>query len=157
MQSITPFLWFNDQAEEAMNFYVSVFRNARILGVRRYGEAGPGPKGSVMTGSFVLDGQEFMALNGGPHYSFTPATSFFIRCETQDEIDHYWSKLGDGGQPMPCGWVTDRFGVTWQVVPSVLEQLLADKDPARAGRVMQAMLTMRKLDIAALKQARDGA
>lgn len=156
MQSITPFLWFNDQAEAAMNFYVSVFRNSRILGVRRYGEAGPGPKGSVMTASFVLDGQEFMALNGGPHYSFTPATSFFIRCETQDEVDHFWSKLGDGGQPMPCGWVTDRFGVTWQVVPTILEQLLEDKDPARAGRVMQAMLTMSKLDIAALKRARDG-
>ena len=157
MQSITPFLWFNDQAEDAMNFYVSVFRNSKILGVRRYGEAGPGPKGTVMTGSFVLDGQEFMALNGGPHYSFTPATSFFIRCETQDEVDHYWSKLGDGGQPMPCGWVTDRFGVTWQVVPTILEQLLADKDAARARRVMQAMLSMSKLDIAALKQARDGA
>lgn len=156
MQSITPFLWFNDQAEAAMNFYVSVFRNSRILGVRRYGEAGPGPKGSVMTASFVLDGQEFMALNGGPHYGFTPATSFFIRCETQDEVDHFWSKLGDGGQPMPCGWVTDRFGVTWQVVPTILEQLLEDKDPARAGRVMQAMLTMSKLDIAALKRARDG-
>ena len=157
MQKITPFLWFDGTAEEAMNLYVSMFKNSAIKGVSRYGDAGPGPKGTVMTASFELDGQEFVALNGGPHYSFTPAISFVINCQTQEEVDHYWDKLSAGGQEQPCGWVTDRFGVTWQVIPAVLMELLKDKDPRKSQNVMKAMCQMKKIDIAGLKLAHEQA
>ena len=156
MQKITPFLWFDNNAEQAANFYASVFRNSKIVNVARYGDAGPGPKGSVMTVKFQIEGQEFVALNGGPHYKMTPGTSFVVNCSTQDEVDHYWSKLADAGQIMDCGWLTDRFGVTWQIVPTILPELLTDKDPARSQRVMKVMLQMKKLDIAKLKQAYEG-
>lgn len=152
-QKITPFLWFDTQAEEAMNFYVSVFKNSRVGSVTRYGAAGPGPEGSVMTCTFELEGQEFVALNGGPHYAFTPAISFVVNCSTQDEVDELWQKLSAGGNPVQCGWLTDRFGVSWQIVPSVLGKLLNDPDPAKSQRVMQAMLGMIKLDLAALQRA----
>jgi predicted 3-demethylubiquinone-9 3-methyltransferase (glyoxalase superfamily) len=153
MPKITPFLWFNDQAEEAMNFYVSIFKNSRAGSVTRYGDAGPGPKGSVMTANFQLEGQEFTALNGGPQFPFTEAVSFVINCETQQEIDHYWDKLSAGGKPVQCGWLKDKFGLSWQVVPTVLSRLLADKDPKRSQRVMKAMLQMVKIDIARLQEA----
>ena len=153
MQKITPFLWFDGKAEEAMNFYVSVFKDSKVLSVARYGEAGPGPKGTVMTAAFELQGQKFVALNGGPQFTFTPAISFVVNCETQAEVDHHWEKLGAGGQPNRCGWLTDRYGVTWQIVPTILPQLLSDPDAAKAQRVMQAMLKMNKLDIAALERA----
>jgi predicted 3-demethylubiquinone-9 3-methyltransferase (glyoxalase superfamily) len=153
MQKITPFLWFDTQAEEAMLFYTSIFKHARPGTIRRYGEAGPGPAGSVMSCSFELEGQTFHALNGGPHFQFTPAISFFVNCETQAEVDALWAQLGDGGQPNRCGWLTDKFGVSWQIVPTVLGEMLQDKDPERARRVMQAMLQMQKLDIAQLKAA----
>lgn len=156
MQKIAPFLWFDGNAEEAMNFYVSIFKNSKIVSVSRYGEAGPGPKGSVMAATFVLDGQEFNALNGGPQYQFTPAISFFVKCETQPEIDEMWEKLGAGGAPNRCGWLTDKFGLSWQIVPPILGQLLQDKDPKKANRVMMAMLQMDKIDIAKLKQAYEG-
>lgn len=156
MQKITPFLWFNGNAEEAMNFYVSIFRNSRVMRVTRYGPAGPGPNGTVMSGTFQLEGQEFHALNGGPQYTFSPAISFFVNCETQAEVDALWDKLGAGGEPGRCGWLTDRFGVSWQIVPSILGTLLQDPDPVRSRRVMEAMLQMNKLDIARLQQARDG-
>jgi predicted 3-demethylubiquinone-9 3-methyltransferase (glyoxalase superfamily) len=152
-QKITPFLWFDGQAEEAMNFYVSVFRNSKTGTVRRYGEAGPGPKGSVMSAEFQLDGVDFIALNGGPHYQFTPAISMFVSCETQDEVDELWEKLSAGGAQQPCGWLQDRFGLSWQVIPRTLGQLLNDPDPAKSQRVMQAMLQMSKIDIAALQRA----
>ena len=153
MQKITPFLWFNDKAEEAMNFYLSIFRNSKVLGVTRYGEAGPGPKGTVMTANFVLDGQEFVALNGGPQFTFTPAISFVVNCETQQEVDEFWEKLSEGGKIDQCGWLTDKYGLSWQVVPTGLPRLLTDKDPAKAGRVMKAMLQMKKIDIARLQEA----
>ena len=153
MQKITPFLWFDGKAEEAMNFYVSVFKDSKVLSIARYGEAGPGPKGTVMTAAFELRGQKFVALNGGPQFTFTPAISFVVNCETQAEVDHYWEKLGAGGQPNRCGWLTDRYGVTWQIVPTILPQLLSDTDAGKAQRVMQAMLKMDKLDIAALERA----
>lgn len=152
-QKITPFLWFDDKAEDAANFYVSIFKNSRIGTVRRYGDAGPGPKGKVMTLTFELDGQPFFALNGGPHYTFSPAVSFFVNCETQQEVDELWDRLSAGGQPLRCGWLTDKFGLTWQIIPSVLGELLGDKDPEKSARVMQAMMQMVKLDIAGLKQA----
>ncbi|WP_205500376.1 VOC family protein [Rufibacter psychrotolerans] len=152
-QKITPFLWFNGNAEEAMHFYTSVFKDSKILNVMRYTQAGPGPKGSVMSGTFQLAGQEFMALNGGPQYAFTPAISFFVHCDTQAELDEYWDKFLDGGQPQQCGWIQDRFGVCWQIVPTALGQMLQDPDAEKAGRVMQAMLQMVKLDIATLRQA----
>ncbi len=155
-QKITPFLWFDSNAEEAGNYYVSVFPGAKLGKVARYGEAGPGPKGSVMTASFELFGLEFTALNGGPHYKFSPATSFVIHCDDQNEVDHYWDKLSAGGQVQQCGWLTDRFGVTWQVVPRVLLELIQDKDAAKAKRAMEAMLKMVKLDVAALKRAAAG-
>ena len=155
MQKITPFLWFDDQAEEAMNFYVSIFKNSRVGRVTRYGEAGPGPKGTVMSATFQLEGQEFFALNGGPLFSFTPAISFFVNCETQQEVDELWEKLSAGGKEERCGWLKDKYGLSWQIVPSILGQLLQDKDATKAQRVMQAMLQMNKIDIAGLKRAYD--
>jgi predicted 3-demethylubiquinone-9 3-methyltransferase (glyoxalase superfamily) len=155
MHKITPFLTFNDQAEEAMNFYVSIFRNSKILSVSRYGEGGPGPKGAVMTGTFELDGQEFMALNGGPSFTFSEGISLFVNCETQEEVDELWDKLSEGGEKGPCGWLKDKFGVSWQIIPSALGEMLSDPDPAKAQRAMQAMLQMSKIDIQKLKDARD--
>jgi predicted 3-demethylubiquinone-9 3-methyltransferase (glyoxalase superfamily) len=156
MQKIAPFLWFDGKAEEAMNFYTSVFKNSRVANVSRYGDSGPGPKGTVMAGTFELEGQEFIALNGGPMFSFTPAVSFLVHCDTQQEIDDFSGKLGEGGEIQPCGWLKDKFGLSWQIVPRILSTLLQDKDPAKAGRVMQAMMQMKKLDIATLKQAHEG-
>jgi predicted 3-demethylubiquinone-9 3-methyltransferase (glyoxalase superfamily) len=157
MQKITPFLWFDGKAEEAAKFYVSLFKNSKIGSVSRYGEAGPGPKGSVMSATFQLEGQEFIALNGGPQFTFTPAISFFVHCETQHEVDDLWEKLSAGGAKNRCGWLTDKYGVTWQIVPTVLGKMLQDKDAEKAKRVMQAMLQMDKIDIARLKQAYDRA
>lgn len=156
MPKITPFLWFDNQAEEAMNFYVSIFKNSKIGVVNRYGDNGPAPKGSVMTASFELDGQAFTALNGGPMFKFTEAVSFVIDCRGQDEVDHYWDALVEGGEPSQCGWLKDRFGLSWQVVPAELMELMSDPDRVKAGRVMQAMLQMRKIDVAALQAAYDG-
>jgi predicted 3-demethylubiquinone-9 3-methyltransferase (glyoxalase superfamily) len=156
MQKITPFLWFDGNAEEAMNLYVSVFKNSKIVNVRRYGDAGPGPKGSVMTGTFQIEGQEFFALNGGPKYKFTPAISLFVNCETQEEVDELWDKLSAGGHRDRCGWLQDKFGLSWQIIPSALGKMLGDKDPAKANRVMSAMLQMDKIDIKKLQQAYDG-
>ncbi len=153
MQTITPFLWFDTQAEEAANFYVSIFRNSKVLAVTRYGDAGPGPKGSVMTVRFQLDGQEFTALNGGPHFKFTEAISFSIPCKTQAEVDEFWGKLSAGGQEGPCGWLKDKYGLSWQVNPTILGEMLNDPDPQKAARVMQAMLGMKKIDIAGLRRA----
>src|SRR5262245_279478 len=155
MQKITPFLWFDGRAEEAMNFYTSIFKNAKVGSVTRYGEAGPGPKGKVMSATFELEGQEFYALNGGPHFKFTPAISFFVKCTTQQEVDYYWDKLSAGGAVQQCGWLTDKFGVSWQIVPTLLGELLGDKNQAKAARVMQAMMKMIKLDIKTLQQAYD--
>lgn len=157
MQRISPFLWFETQAEEAARFYVSIFENSRIGEIARYGDAGPGPKGGVMTVAFELDGQQFIALNGGPHFKFSEAISFSIECETQEEVDHYWNALtADGGVEQPCGWLKDKFGVSWQVNPRVLGKLLGDPDPQRAKRAMEAMLKMKKIDIGALKRASEG-
>jgi predicted 3-demethylubiquinone-9 3-methyltransferase (glyoxalase superfamily) len=153
MQKMTPFLWFNDQAEEAMNFYTSIFKNSRKGRIARYGEAGPGPKGSVMSAIFELDGEEFYALNGGPHFTFSPAISFFVKCETQQEVDELWEKLSAGGEKQRCGWLKDKFGVSWQIVPTMLDKLLQDPDAARSAGVMQAMMQMDKLDIKRLQQA----
>jgi len=155
MKGISPFLWFNDKAEEAMSFYVSIFKNSKIVSINRYGEAGPGPKGSVMSVTAILGGQEFLALNGGPQFSFTPAISFFVKCETQQEVDELWEKLSGGGKTDRCGWLTDKYGLSWQVVPTILGDLLGDKDPEKSKRVMMAMLQMDKLDIAALKRAHE--
>lgn len=156
MQKITPFLWFDNNAEEAMNFYTSIFKNSRIVSVSRFGEAGPGPKGTVMTGTFELEGQRFMALNGGPLFKFNESISFFVNCETQQEVDELWEKLSLDGEKSRCGWLKDKFGVSWQIIPSVLGQLLADKDPEKSKRVMQAMLHMQKIEIAGLRRAYDG-
>jgi predicted 3-demethylubiquinone-9 3-methyltransferase (glyoxalase superfamily) len=156
MQKITPFLWFNDQAEEAMKFYTSIFKNSKVKTVTRYGDAGPGPKGSIMTASFLLEGQDFIALNGGPQFTFSPAISFVVNCRTQAEVDRLWEKLSAGGEKLPCGWLKDKYGVSWQVVPTILVKLLNDRDPVKADRVMQAMLQMKKIDIAALKEAYGG-
>jgi predicted 3-demethylubiquinone-9 3-methyltransferase (glyoxalase superfamily) len=153
MQKITPFLWFNDKAEEAMKFYTSIFRNSKIKSVTRYGDAGPGPKGSVMTANFLLDGQEFVALNGGPQFTFSPAISFVVNCLTQSEVDRLWEKLSAGGEKQQCGWLKDKYGVSWQIVPTILVKLLNDRDPEKSKRVMQAMLQMNKIDIALLKKA----
>ena len=153
MQKITPFLWFDHQAEEAANFYVSVFRGSRIPNVARYGDAGPGPKGSVMTIEFELAGQRFVALNGGPQFTFSPAISFVVNCETQEEVDALWEKLSAGGEEQRCGWLEDRYGVSWQIVPTILPRLLTDKDPEKAQRVMKAMLAMDKIDISVLERA----
>jgi predicted 3-demethylubiquinone-9 3-methyltransferase (glyoxalase superfamily) len=153
MQKITTFITFDNQAEEAVNFYVSVFRNSKILNMNRYGEGGPMPAGTVMGGSFLLEGQEFMALNGGPHFSFSDGISLYVNCETQEEVDELWEKLSEGGEKGPCGWLKDKFGVSWQIIPSVLGQLLQDEDPRKAGNVMQAMLKMSKIDIETLRRA----
>ena len=153
MQKITPFLWFDNKAEEAMNFYVSIFKNSKVVSVARYGDAGPGPKGSVMTAKFELQGQEFVALNGGPQFKFTEAVSFVVNCETQKEVDEFWEKLREGGEESRCGWLKDKYGLSWQIVPSILVELLQDKDPVKAKRVMEAMLQMKKIDIKTLKQA----
>ena len=159
MQKITPFLWFDDKADEAANFYVSLFKNSKITGTTRYdekaAEASGRPKGTVMTVEFQLEGQEYVALNGGPHFKFTEAVSFVVNCETQDEVDKFWEKLSEGGEKSQCGWLKDRYGLSWQVVPTVLSEMLTDRDPVRAKRVMEAMLKMRKLDIQTLKQAYD--
>lgn len=157
MQKITPFLWFDYQAEEAVNFYAGIFGNSEILDIARYGEDGPGPAGSVMTVSFRIEGQNFMAVNGGPIYRFTPAISFVVDCKTQEEVDRLWESLAaDGGEPGRCGWLTDKYGVSWQIVPTRLVELLSDPDPVRANRVMQAMLAMTRIDIAALEAASAG-
>ena len=156
-QKITPFLWFDGKAEQAANFYVSVFRNSKVLSVTRYGEAGPGPKGSVMSAVFQLEGQEFYALNGGPQFKFSPAISMFVNCETQQEVDELWEKLSAGGKTNRCGWLDDKFGLTWQIIPTTLGKLLQDKDAARANRVMKAMMQMDKIDIVRLQQAYEGA
>ena len=153
MQKITPFLWFNANAEEAVNFYTSVFKNSKVVSVSRYGEGSPGTKGTFMTGTIQLEGQDFMVLNGGPAFSFTPAVSFFVDCKTQEEGDYLWSRRMEGGKPEQCGWLKDKFGVSWQIVPSVLGELLGDADVAKSQRVMEAMLKMVKLDIAGLKRA----
>jgi predicted 3-demethylubiquinone-9 3-methyltransferase (glyoxalase superfamily) len=153
MQKITPFLWFDGKAEEAMNFYVSIFKNSKIGRVTRYGEAGPGPKGTVMSATFQLEGQEFMALNGGPQFAFTPAISLFVNCETQEEVDELWEKLSAGGRKDRCGWLQDKYGLSWQIIPSVLGRLLNDKDPQKSQRVMKAMLQMDKIDVKRLQQA----
>ncbi len=154
--AISTCLWFDGRAEEAANFYVSVFPNSKILKTARYGEAGPGPAGSVMTIEFELDGRKFLGLNGGPHFKFTEAISFIINCQTQEEVDRYWQTLTAGGAEVQCGWLKDKFGLSWQVVPSVLGQLLSDPDAKKAGRVMQAMMGMKKLDIRGLQQAAAG-
>jgi predicted 3-demethylubiquinone-9 3-methyltransferase (glyoxalase superfamily) len=155
IQKITPFLWFDHQAEEAAAFYVSIFPNSRIVKVARYGEGSPGPPGSVMTVEFQLEGQSFVALNGGPHFKFTEAISFVVNCQTQDEVDTYWEKLSAGGSDFQCGWLKDKFGLSWQVVPTALSKLLSDPDPEKSQRVMKALLTMKKLDVGALQQAFD--
>jgi predicted 3-demethylubiquinone-9 3-methyltransferase (glyoxalase superfamily) len=153
MQKITPNLWFDTEAEEAANFYTSIFKNARILKVAHYGEAGPRPAGMVLTVTFELEGQEFTALNGGPEFKFNEAISLLVNCETQEEVDEFWDKLSAGGEKGPCGWLKDKFGVSWQIVPTVLEELLQDEDSDRANRVMKAMLQMTKIDIEALEKA----
>lgn len=156
MQKISPFLWFDTQAEEAVTFYLSIFPNSRIEQITRYGESGPGPKGSVMTIAFDLDGQHFVALNGGPHYKFNEAVSFVVNCADQAEVDRMWERLTDGGQPGQCGWLKDRFGLSWQVVPAGFVDALTNAEPAKAGRGMAAMMQMSKLDIDALRKAQAG-
>lgn len=153
MQKIVTFLWYDTQAEEAANFYVSLFKNSKIGQISRYGEGGPGPKGSVMSATFTLEGQEFFALNGGPHFKFTPAISLFVNCETQEEVDELWEKLSTGGRQDRCGWLQDKYGLSWQIIPKVLGELLHHPDPQIAKRVMQAMLQMSKIDIKKLQQA----
>ena len=152
-QKITPFLWFDGNAEEAMNLYVSIFKNSKVVSVTRYGEAGPGPKGTVMAATFELEGQQFYALNGGPQYKFTPAISLYVSCETQKEVDELWNKLSAGGHKDRCGWLQDKFGLSWQIIPSVLGKMLSDKNPGKSQSVMKAMLQMDKIDIAKLMQA----
>ncbi len=153
MQKITPFLWFDDKAEEAMKFYTSIFKNSKIGRITRYGQGGPGPKGTVMSCTFQLEGQEFMALNGGPQFTFSPAISFFVNCETQEEVDELWEGLSAGGKKERCGWLKDRYGLSWQIIPTTLGKLLSDADPEKSSRVMKAMLQMDKIDIARLQQA----
>jgi predicted 3-demethylubiquinone-9 3-methyltransferase (glyoxalase superfamily) len=153
MQKITPFLWFDGKAEEAMRFYVSIFKNSKVGAITRYGDAGPGPKGTVMVVTFQLDGQEFIALNGGPQFTFSPAISFVVNCETQEEVDAFWEKLSEGGEKLQCGWLRDKYGLSWQIVPTVLGEMMQDKDAEKSQRVMKAMLPMNKLDIERLKQA----
>jgi predicted 3-demethylubiquinone-9 3-methyltransferase (glyoxalase superfamily) len=155
MQKITPFLWFDGKAEEAADFYVAIFKDAKVVSVTRYGEAGPGPKGSAMSVIFRLEGQEFFALNGGPQFTFTPAISFFVNCETQQEVDELWENLSAGGEKNRCGWLRDKYGLSWQIIPSILGKMLQDKDAGKSTKVMQAMLQMEKIDIKGLKQAYD--
>lgn len=156
MQTITPFLWFDGQAEEAMNLYTSLFKNSRIINIEYWGEGSPFPKNQVMTGIFELDGQQFYAFDAGPQFKFSEAMSLYVNCETQEEVDHYWNKLtSDGGQESMCGWLKDKFGVSWQIIPSVLPAMLKAKDRKKAGQAMQAMMQMRKIDIAALQKAYD--
>lgn len=156
MQKITPFLWFDNNAEEAMNFYTSVFKDAKIGDVQRYGDAGPGPAGTVMTGTFYLHGQEFYVLNAGPMFKFTEAISLFVKCKTQEEVDYFWEKLSEGGQKSQCGWLKDKFGLSWQIIPDALGELMRTKDAAQAGRVMQAMMKMKKIEIDQLQAAANG-
>jgi predicted 3-demethylubiquinone-9 3-methyltransferase (glyoxalase superfamily) len=155
-QKITPFLWFNDNAEEAMDFYVSVFKNSKVVNVSRYPEGSPGPAGKVMVASFQIEGQDFMVLNGGPHYTITPGISFMVDCKDQEEVDYFWDNLVEGGEAMQCGWLTDKFGVTWQIIPSILGDLMSDPDPEKSGRVMQALMQMVKIDIKGLQDAYEG-
>jgi predicted 3-demethylubiquinone-9 3-methyltransferase (glyoxalase superfamily) len=157
MERITPFLWFDTQAEEAAALYTSTFKNSRVTGVTRYGEAGPGEPGAVMTVTFELDGQAFIGLNGGPNYTFTEAVSFQVNCDSQEEVDYFWARLSEGGEEGPCGWLKDRFGLSWQVTPTRLYELISDPDPERSQRAMQAMMSMKKIEIAALEEAVAGA
>jgi predicted 3-demethylubiquinone-9 3-methyltransferase (glyoxalase superfamily) len=157
MHRITPCLWFDTQGEEAANFYISIFKNSRIVDVAHYGEGAPRPAGTVMTVAFELDGQPFTALNGGPEFTFNEAVSFQVHCETQEDVDHFWESLSDGGEPGSCGWLKDKYGVSWQIVPAELPALLGDPDPQRAQRAMTALLGMGKIDIDAIKRAADGA
>jgi len=152
-QKITPFLWFDTQAEEAANFYVSIFKNSKVTAMTRYGDSGPGPKGSVMTVAFTLDGQQFTALNAGPQFPFTEAVSFVVNCETQDEIDYFWEKLSAGGKKVECGWLKDKFGLSWQIVPTEFFEMISNATPQQSDRVMRALMQMEKLDLAKLKQA----
>ncbi len=156
MRKITPFLWFDGKAEEAMNFYTSIFKNSKVGDVTRWADAAPGPKGTVMSATFQLDGQDFFALNGGPQFKFNEAISLFVNCQSQAEVDELWEKLSEGGQKGRCGWLKDKFGVSWQVIPTALGEMLRDKDPEKSKRVMQAMMKMDKIDINVLKAARDG-
>ena len=156
MQKIVPFLWFDNQAEEAMNHYISIFPDSKVVSVSRYGDAGPGPKGTVMVANFQLAGQEFMALNGGPEFKFTEAISLLVNCATQEEVDELWQKLSEGGERGPCGWLKDKYGVSWQIIPTALGEMLQDPDAEKSNRVMQAMLQMGKIDIAALRRAYAG-
>ncbi|HEX5127757.1 MAG TPA: VOC family protein [Rhodocyclaceae bacterium] len=153
IQKITPFLWFDNNAEEAMNFYVATFKNSKIEKVARYSEGAPGPKGAVMTATFQLEGQEFIALNGGPQFTFSPAISFVVNCETQEEIDEFWEKLSAGGEKIQCGWLKDKYGVSWQIVPAILSEMMQSKDEAKTSRVMQAVMQMTKLEIEKLEAA----
>lgn len=157
MQKITTFLWFNDNAEEAANLYVSLFKNSKIDSISRYGDAGPGPKGSVMTVNFQLEGQKFIALNGGPHFRFTPAISLFVNCESQQEVDRLWDELSEGGRKDRCGWLQDRYGLSWQIIPAALMRLMNDPDKQKAGRVIEAMLAMDKIDVGKLEAAAEAA
>lgn len=156
MQKITPFLWFDGKADEAANFYASIFKNSKIKSVARYGEAGPGPKGSVMTVTFQLEGEDFIALNGGPQFTFSPAISFLVSCQTQGEVDELWEKLSAGGSDMQCGWLKYKYGVSWQIIPTALFELMQDKDPVKSQRVFKAMLQMTKIDVEGLKRAYRG-
>ena len=155
MQKITPFLWFENNAEEAMNFYTSVFKNAKVGNVARYGDSGPGPKGTVMTAEFSLEGIEFVALNGGPHFKFNEAVSFVVNCETQEEVDYFWEKLSEGGEKSRCGWLKDKFGLSWQVTPIILSELITSPDQAKVDRVMKAMIQMDKIEIEPMLRAAD--
>jgi predicted 3-demethylubiquinone-9 3-methyltransferase (glyoxalase superfamily) len=157
MQQISTCLWFDNQAEEAANFYMSIFKDSKLVNTMHYGEAGPGAKGSVLTVTFQINGYEIIALNGGPHFSFTPAISLFVKCKSQEEVDYYWDKLLAGGEPVHCGWLKDKFGLSWQIVPTILGEMLQDKDAVKANRVMEAMLKMIKIDIPSLQKAYDGA
>lgn len=152
---ITPFLWFDNQAEEAAKFYASIFKDSKILSVSRYGEAGPGPKGSAMTATFELAGQKFIALNGGPHFKFTEAISFIVDCKTQEEVDEFWKRLSEGGQESQCGWLKDKYGLSWQIIPTILGEMLSGPDPEKSKRVMKAMLNMKKIEIKILLEAYD--
>jgi predicted 3-demethylubiquinone-9 3-methyltransferase (glyoxalase superfamily) len=155
-KKIIPFLWFDDQAEQAANFYVSIFKNSKVLSINYYPKESGGKEGRVMTVKFKLDGEEFVALNGGPHFSFTEAISFWVKCDTQEEIDYFWEKLSEGGETSECGWLKDRYGLSWQIVPSSIEELISEEDPARKDRVLKAVWQMQKLDIGALEKAYDG-